>query len=128
MNQTRGGHEEGGALSPRDITMDLEHADQHPHGSLYVHAHVHLTFETKLVTNINFFFIQNNCLLVYASPHMLMKKMNKKNRKVKFKRTHVLPVLLEQGNQDADTNLAAMLDMPLPHNRLPTATSMPRTL
>jgi hypothetical protein len=27
--------------------------------------------------------------------------------------THILPILLEQGNQDADTNLAAMLDMPL---------------
>jgi hypothetical protein len=47
-----------------------------------------------------------------------MKIMNEKIRKGKFKRTHVLPVLLEQGNQDVNTNLAAMLDMPLLHRHV----------
>jgi hypothetical protein len=41
--------------------------------------------ETKAITNVNFFLIQNNCLLIYASPYMLRKKMNKKNRKGKLK-------------------------------------------
>jgi hypothetical protein len=71
---------------------------------------MHLTFETKAITIVNFFFIQNKCLLVYASPYMLIKKISNKNMKGKLKRTHVLPVLLEQGNQEADINLAAMLD------------------
>jgi hypothetical protein len=39
--------------------------------------------------------------------------MNEKIRKGKLKSSHILPVLLEQGNRDADNNLAAMLDMPL---------------
>jgi hypothetical protein len=49
---------------------------------------------------------------------MIMKKMNKKNRKGKLKRAHVLPVLLEQGNKEADTNLATTLDMPFLHQRV----------
>jgi hypothetical protein len=74
--------------------------------------------ETKAITNFNFFLIQNNCLLIYASPYMLMYKMNKKNRKGKLKRAHVLPGLLEQGNQEADINLVVTLDMPLLHRRV----------
>jgi hypothetical protein len=66
--RSRGGHGEASSMSPQDIAMDLEHPDQLSHGSLYVHALMHLTFETKAITNINFFFIQNNCLLVFHLP------------------------------------------------------------
>jgi hypothetical protein len=35
--------------------------------------YMHLTFETKSISNINFILTQNNCLIVYTSPCMLMK-------------------------------------------------------
>jgi hypothetical protein len=53
IKQPHGGHGEGSAMSPQNIAMDLEHPDQLPHGSLYVHALMHLTFETKAITNIS---------------------------------------------------------------------------
>jgi hypothetical protein len=77
---------------------------------------MHLTFKTKAITNVDFILIQNKflarlCISLYANEEL--KTMNEKIKKGKLKRSHILPVLLEQGNRDADINLAAMLDMPL---------------
>jgi hypothetical protein len=36
--QPRGGHGEGGTISPQDIAPDFEHADRFPHGYIRVHA------------------------------------------------------------------------------------------
>jgi hypothetical protein len=43
-----------------------------------------------------------------------MRKSGKESKKW----AHVLPVFLEKGNQDGDTNLVALLDMPLLHRQV----------
>jgi hypothetical protein len=60
---------EGGTLSLQDIAIDLEHPDQFTHGSLDVHApHFH-----NKSNNQHQFHFNPECLIVYASPYMLMK-------------------------------------------------------